>query len=92
MPNPSSTRMKLTLMKAIADLASDKGWTQTELAKLLGTHQPRISNLVTLQEHLFGLDWIMLSARKLGIQFEVFVTDPNGALVCSSATPDTKES
>lgn len=54
------------LIEAIAQAIAERGWTQTEAARVLGVAQPRISDLINGRTEKFTVDMLMIWLEKLG--------------------------
>lgn len=59
-------RLKSNLLTQVVKTA--KPYTQVRLAKVLGEHQPRISDLMNGKVSKFSLDTLVLYAQKLGLK------------------------
>lgn len=77
--NPSEARnMKLrsTLMIALTEHLQRAGLSQSQAAKLMGTTQPRVSDLMRGKINLFGLDMLVNMATTAGLRVEMHVENP----------------
>ena len=62
----ANLRMRSELMRRIAGIISDSGWTQAEAARRCGVSQPRISDLLRGRISRFSLDALVNMASTLG--------------------------
>jgi predicted XRE-type DNA-binding protein len=58
--------MRSELMRRIAGIISDSGWTQAEAARRCGVSQPRINDLLRGRISRFSLDALVNVASTLG--------------------------
>jgi predicted XRE-type DNA-binding protein len=65
---------KARLASMISDLVEDRGLTQAEAAKLLGTTQPKVSNLVNGRLEGFSLERLARFLNMLDRDVEIVVT------------------
>ena len=66
-------RLRSALIMALTDHITRTGPSQSEVAKLLGVTQPRISDLMRGKIELFGLDTLvnMIGAAGLHVEFRI---------------------
>lgn len=62
----ANLRMRSELMRRIAGIISDSGWTQAEAARRCGVSQPRINDLLRGRISRFSLDALVNMASTLG--------------------------
>jgi len=62
----TNLRMRSELMRRIAGIISDSGWTQAEAARRCGVSQPRINDLLRGRISRFSLDALVNMASTLG--------------------------
>jgi predicted XRE-type DNA-binding protein len=62
----TNLRMRSELMRRIAGIISDFGWTQAEAARRCGVSQPRINDLLRGRISRFSLDALVNMASTLG--------------------------
>jgi len=67
--------MRSTLMIAIEEIITDRGWTQDQAAKVIGVARPRISELCASRIDLFSLDTLVKYLNKLGKQVTLTIQD-----------------
>src|SRR5208283_4218983 len=67
--------MRSTLMIAIEEIISERGWTQAEAAKVIGVARPRIAELCASRIDLFTLDTLVKYLNKLGKQVTLSIRD-----------------
>jgi predicted XRE-type DNA-binding protein len=63
------------LMIAIEKIIEERGLSQTRAAKILGTSQPRLSDMLNGRIEKFTVDMLMKWIVKLGKEVEVTVKD-----------------
>lgn len=63
--------LKMRLIRTMEGHATQKGWSQKELAVMLGTNQPRVSNMFNYQIDKFSLDTLFKYVYDLDIKVEV---------------------
>jgi predicted XRE-type DNA-binding protein len=68
--------IRARLMDAIEDLIASRGLTQQQAAELLGTTQPRISDLVRGKINEFTIDSLVRMLSHAGFRVEVRVNGP----------------
>lgn len=61
------------IAKAISKEITDRGWTQTEAAEVLGVSQPRISDLARGKVDRFGLRHLLQLANKMEVPMTVLI-------------------
>ena len=71
----ASLTARADLLIHVRDIIEAKGWTQKEAAKVLGVHQPRISDIKTGVISKFSLGMLVEFLIRLGHQFEMTETD-----------------
>ena len=62
----ANLRMRSELMRRIAGIISDSGWTQAEAARRCSGSQPRINDLLRGRISRFSLDALVNMASTLG--------------------------
>ena len=62
----ANLRMRSELMRRIAGIISDSGWTQAEAARRCSVSQPRINDLLRGRISRFSLDALVNMASTLG--------------------------
>lgn len=62
----ANLRMRSEVMRRIAGIISDSGWTQAEAARRCGVSQPRINDLLRGRISRFSLDALVNMASTLG--------------------------
>ena len=67
----ANLRMRAELMRKIADIVKDAGWTQVEAARRCGITQPRINDLLRGRISRFSLDALVNMASALGRKVSV---------------------
>jgi predicted XRE-type DNA-binding protein len=60
--------IRADLMAALREHIKEKGWTQSEAAKKLGTTQPRVSALMKGAWRDFSADMLLVLAGRLGLR------------------------
>lgn len=68
-------RLRAALMRQIAAIVSEGGWTQAEAAERCGVTQPRINDLLRGRIARFSLDALVNIAAALGRRVTVKVED-----------------
>jgi predicted XRE-type DNA-binding protein len=68
-----SCTLKLRIIDAITAKATEKGWSQKDIATLLETTQPRVSNLFNYQIDKFSLDKLFNYMYLLDIEVLVLI-------------------
>jgi predicted XRE-type DNA-binding protein len=68
-------KIRAVLMDAIEDLIESRGLTQQRAAELLGTTQPRVSDLVRGKINEFTIDSLVRMLSHAGVRVEVQVTE-----------------
>jgi predicted XRE-type DNA-binding protein len=68
-------KIRAVLMDAIEDLIESRGLTQQRAAELLGTTQPRVSDLVRGKINEFTIDSLVRMLAHAGVRVEVQVTE-----------------
>lgn len=64
-------KTKAALMRALCKRIESEGWTQSQAAKHLGVHQPRVSDLTRGKLSAFSLDNLYSMAETLGLKPEL---------------------
>lgn len=64
-------QLKLKVAKAIQEYATENKMTQSDMAYILQTNQPRISNMYAGLVHKFKLDCLLVWAYNLGIKIDI---------------------
>jgi predicted XRE-type DNA-binding protein len=67
----ANLRMRAELMRKIADVVKDAGWTQVDAARRCGVTQPRINDLLRGRISRFSLDALVNVATSLGWKVSV---------------------
>jgi len=70
-------KIRARLMIAIEGWIEERGLTQQRAAELLGTTQPRISDLVRGKIDQFTIDSLVKMLSHTGLQVDVHVTEPS---------------
>jgi predicted XRE-type DNA-binding protein len=68
-------KIRAVLMDAIEDLIESRGLTQQRAAELLGTTQPRVSDLVRGKINEFTIDSLVKMLSHAGVRVEVQVSE-----------------
>jgi predicted XRE-type DNA-binding protein len=68
-------KIRAVLMDAIEGLIESRGLTQQRAAELLGTTQPRVSDLVRGKINEFTIDSLVRMLSHAGVRVEVQVTE-----------------
>ena len=71
--NPEEELMKSDLTRNIALIIKKKKMTQTQVAKILGVDQPRISSLLRGRFDLFSVEMLLHFLQALGQDIKIFV-------------------
>jgi predicted XRE-type DNA-binding protein len=73
LPNPEERLAKALLSRLIADSMKARGLTQTQAARVLGTTQPKVSDLVRGNLAGFSMDRLFryLNALNMNVRIEV---------------------
>ncbi|MDA8373550.1 MAG: helix-turn-helix transcriptional regulator [Actinomycetota bacterium] len=69
----ANLRARAELMRKIAAIVKDSGWTQSEAAKHCGVTQPRINDLLRGRVSRFSLDALVNIATAIGRKVHVEV-------------------
>ena len=67
----ANLRARAELMRKIAAIVKDSGWTQSEAAKHCGVTQPRINDLLRGRVSRFSLDALVNIATAIGHKVHV---------------------
>ena len=67
----ANLRVRAELMRKIAAIVKDSGWTQSEAAKHCGVTQPRINDLLPGRVSRFSLDALVNIAAAIGRKVHV---------------------
>jgi predicted XRE-type DNA-binding protein len=67
----ANLRARAELMRKIAAIVKDSGWTQSEAAKHCGVTQPRINDLLRGRVSRFSLDALVNIATAIGRRVHV---------------------
>ena len=67
----ANLRARAELMRKIAAIVKDSGWTQSEAAKHCGVTQPRINDLLRGRVSRFSLDALVNIATAIGFRVHV---------------------
>ena len=67
----ANLRARAELMRKIAAIVKDSGWTQSEAAKRCGVTQPRINDLLRGRVSRFSLDALVNIATAIGRRVHV---------------------
>ena len=73
LPDPEDRLAKARLASQIVDLMSERGLNQLETAKLLGTRQPKVSQLVRGDLSGFSIERLIRFLNALGRDVEIVV-------------------
>lgn len=76
--NPEDELFKADLTAEIARIIKRKKLTQTQVAKILGVDQPRISRLLRGRTDLFSIEMLMLFLNALGQDIELSIKPKPG--------------
>jgi len=76
----AALKLKADLNTRIVKAAA--GYTQQELRKMLGTSQPRVSDLLRGKMSKFSLDTLVVYAELLGLRTEIRTTQPRKYVRC----------
>jgi predicted XRE-type DNA-binding protein len=68
-------KIRAVLMDAIEDLIESRGLTQQRAAELLGTTQPRVSDLIRGKINEFTIDSLVKMLSHAGVRVEVQVSE-----------------
>lgn len=68
-------KLRSTLMMALEKYIHRTGLSQSQLAKLFGITQPRVSDLIRGKINLFSLDALINMAASAGLQVELRVLE-----------------
>jgi predicted XRE-type DNA-binding protein len=71
--NPEEELMKSDLTRNIASIINKKKMTQTQVAKILGVDQPRISSLLRGRFDLFSVEMLIHFLQALGQDVDIVV-------------------
>jgi predicted XRE-type DNA-binding protein len=66
---------RAVLMHQLNSIIQDKGWSQSEAAKKLGTVQPRISELNKLSIDKFSTDLLIKYLYRLNMEVDIKIVD-----------------
>jgi len=69
----ANLRLRSSLMIALKKHLAGTGLSQTQIAKLSGVAQPRVSDLMRGKIEVFGLDALVNMAAKAGLCFKLSV-------------------
>jgi predicted XRE-type DNA-binding protein len=70
----ANMKTRSTLMMAISEYITQKGWSQAEAAAELGVTQPRVSDLMRGKVQLFSIDTLVNMLAGAGFRVEMQVT------------------
>lgn len=76
LPDAGALYAKATLSLIIARMIRDRGLTQSEAAELLGTTQPKISELVRGRLSGFSMERLFRYLNALGMSVRIQVREP----------------
>jgi predicted XRE-type DNA-binding protein len=68
-------KIRAVLMDAIEDLIESRGLTQQRAAELLGTTQPRVSDLIRGKINEFTIDSLVKMLSHAGVRVDVQVSE-----------------
>jgi predicted XRE-type DNA-binding protein len=71
----ASLTLRSELMLAVKEAIKKRNWTQQETAKMLGVHQPRISDLFQGSINKFSVETLLDWLDKLGKEVKVSITN-----------------
>jgi|SRR3954469_15326261 predicted XRE-type DNA-binding protein len=74
LPNPEEALARSRLLHTIAAIIRERGLTQTQAARLLGTTQPTVSDMMRGKLHLFSLERLITFLKALGQDVKIVVT------------------
>jgi predicted XRE-type DNA-binding protein len=72
-PDAEEMFTRCQLMSRIVDVIRERKLTQAKAAKLLGTTQPTVSDLMRGKLHLFSLERLIAFLRALGDEVEIVI-------------------
>ena len=72
-PKPQEALAKATLVSCIVDIIGERGLTQTEAARLLGTNQARVSDLMRGRLAGFSTDRLFRFLNALNRDVEIVI-------------------
>ena len=75
LPDAEELQLKSSLVIQIKRFMNDKHMTQTQLAKLVGLDQPRISKLLRGHLNEFSVERLMFIVNRLGRRVEVRISE-----------------
>lgn len=73
--SPEEALAKARLAARIAEIITERGWTQVAAAKVLGIDQPKVSALLRGKLSSFSLERLMRFLTVLGRNVEIVVRD-----------------
>jgi predicted XRE-type DNA-binding protein len=80
LPDAEALLVRAHLMSGVTDIIKERGLTQAEAAKILGTNQPTVSDLIRGKFNKFSLERLIGFATALGQDVEINVrTRPAGS-------------
>jgi predicted XRE-type DNA-binding protein len=80
LPDAEGLLVRAHLMSGVTDLIKERGLTQAEAARILGTNQPTVSDLIRGKFNKFSLERLIGFAVALGQDVEISVrTRPAGS-------------
>jgi predicted XRE-type DNA-binding protein len=80
LPDAEALLVRAHLMSGVTNLIKERGLTQAEAAKVLGTNQPTVSDLIRGKFNKFSLERLIGFATALGQDVEISVrTRPAGS-------------
>lgn len=80
LPDAEALLVRAHLMSGVTNLIKERGLTQAEAAKILGTNQPTVSDLIRGKFNKFSLERLIGFATALGQDVEISVrTRPAGS-------------
>ena len=68
-------KLRSALMMALQEHFAQNKLSQSQIAKLLGVTQPRVSDLMRGKIDIFGLDTLVNMASNAGLQLELRVSE-----------------
>lgn len=84
LPDADELHAKATLSIIVGRMIRDRGLTQAEAAKLLGTTQPKISDLMRGRLAGFSMERLFRYLNSLGMSVRIQVSEPPSAAAAAS--------
>lgn len=89
LPNPEEALARSRLLHRIVAIIRERGLNQTQAARLLGTTQPTVSDMMRGKLHLFSLERLIVFLKALGQDVEIVVTPRSPGPHCEPALRKT---